>query len=212
MMNELYFCIKFIHLKVSTHLSLSIHHYNMNITRFSTLVAIIVLAALSRFLPHPFNFTPIAAIALFGGAYFTNRWQAIILPMAAMLLSDTILEITTGWGFHSGMIIVYVAFALVSVLGMVLLKNVNPARIIAASLISSLVFFLITNFAFFYPESAIADQNLGSYPHNFSGIIASYTAGLPFLKNQVLGDLFFSGVLFGGFALLQRRFEALKMA
>lgn len=184
----------------------------MNITRFSTLVAIVVLAALARFIPHPFNFTPIAAIALFGGAYFTNRWQAIAVPMGAMLLSDTILEITTGWGFHSGMYIVYAAFALVSVLGMVLLKNVNPARVISASLISSLIFFLITNFAFLYPESATIDQNLGTYPHNLSGIIASYTAGIPFLKNQILGDLFFSGVLFGGFALLQKRFEALKMA
>ncbi|WP_064196686.1 MULTISPECIES: DUF6580 family putative transport protein [Emticicia] len=184
----------------------------MNITRFSTLVAIVVLAALSRFIPHPFNFTPIAAIALFGGAYFTNRWQAIAVPMGAMLLSDTILEITTGWGFHSGMYIVYTAFALVSVLGMVLLKNVNPARVISASLISSLIFFLITNFAFLYPESATIDQSLGTYPHNFSGIIASYTAGIPFLKNQILGDLFFSGVLFGGFALLQKRFEVLKMA
>jgi len=184
----------------------------MNITRFSTLVAIVVLAAMARFIPHPFNFTPIAAIALFGGAYFTKRWQALFVPMAAMLLSDTILEITTGWGFHSGMVIVYAAFTLVSVVGMVMLKNVNPARVVSSSLISSLIFFLITNFAFLYPESAVADQSLGTYPHNFSGIVSSYIAGLPFLKNQILGDLFFSGLLFGVFALLQRRFEALKMA
>lgn len=184
----------------------------MNITRFSTLVAIVVLAAMARFIPHPFNFTPIAAIALFGGAYFTKRWQALFVPMAAMLLSDTILEITTGWGFHSGMVIVYAAFTLVSVVGIVMLKNVNPARVVSSSLISSLIFFLITNFAFLYPESALADQSLGTYPHNFSGIVSSYIAGLPFLKNQILGDLFFSGLLFGGFALLQRRFEALKMA
>ena len=184
----------------------------MNITRFSTLVAIIVLAALSRFIPHPFNFTPIAAIALFGGAYFTNRWQAIAVPMAAMLLSDTILEITTGFGFHSGMYIIYAAFTLVAVLGMNLLKTVNPVRVISASVASSLIFFLITNFAFLYPEAAIADQTLGNYPHNLTGIIASYSAGIPFLKNQILGDLFFSGVLFGGFALLQRRFEILKTA
>ena len=186
--------------------------FHMNITRFSTLVAIIVLAALSRFIPHPFNFTPITAIALFGGAYFTNRWQAIVLPMAAMLLSDTILEITTGFGFHSGMLVIYAAFTLVAVLGIKLLKTVNPVRVISASVASSLIFFLITNFAFLYPEAAIADPNLGNYPHNLTGIIASYTAGIPFLKNQILGDLFFSGVLFGGFSLLQRRFEVLKVA
>jgi hypothetical protein len=184
----------------------------MNITRFSTLVAMVVLAAMARFIPHPFNFTPITAVALFGGAYFTKRWQAIFVPMAVMLLSDTILEITTGWGFHSGMITVYAAFALVSLMGMILLKNANLTRVTSASLLSSLIFFLITNFAFLYPESLIADQSTGTYPHNFSGVMSSYAAGLPFFKNQILGDLFYSGVLFGGFALLQRKFEALKMA
>jgi hypothetical protein len=184
----------------------------MNITRFSTLVAIIVLAAIARFIPHPFNFTPIAAIALFGGAYFTNRWQALFVPMAVMLLSDTILEITTGWGFHSGMIIVYAAFAMISVLGMILLRNVNSTRVISASIISSLIFFLTTNFAFLYPESLIADQSIGTYPHNLGGILSSYIAGLPFLKNQILGDLFYSVVLFGGFALLKRKFASLKIA
>ena len=154
----------------------------------------------------------IAAVALFGCAYFTNRWHAIFVPMAVMLLSDTILEITTGWGFHSGMIIVYAAFALVSMMGMILVKNANPTRVISASLISSLIFYLITNFAFLYPESSIANQSVGTYPHNFSGIMSSYAAGLPFLKNQIMGDLFYSGILFGGFALLQRKFEALKMA
>ena len=91
----------------------------MNITRTSTIAAIIVLAALSRFLPHPFNFTPIAAIALFGGAYFSNRWLAIIIPLAAMLISDTMHELFTGHGFHSGMPIIYGSFMLVSILGMI---------------------------------------------------------------------------------------------
>lgn len=184
----------------------------MNITRFSTLVAIIVLAALSRFIPHPFNFTPITAIALFGGAHFVNRGQAIVLPMAAMLLSDTILEITTGFGFHSGMPMVYGAFAIVAILGMISLKKVTPLRVVSMALASSLVFFLITNCAYFYPVPAVTDPTMISYPHTFEGLITSYTAGIPFLKNQILGDLFFSGVLFGGFALLQRRFEVLKMA
>lgn len=184
----------------------------MNITRFSTLVAIIVLAALSRFIPHPFNFTPIAAIALFGGAYFTNRWQAFAVPMGAMLLSDAVYEIQTGFGFHTGTVMVYGAFALVAVLGMLALKKVTPLKVVSTALASSLVFFLITNCAFFYPVPEVIDPSMISYPHTFAGLITSYTAGIPFLKNQILGDLFFSGVLFGGFALLQKRFEVLKMA
>jgi hypothetical protein len=180
--------------------------------RFSTLVAIVVLAALSRFLPHPFNFTPIAAIALFGGAYFTNRWQAIILPMAAMLLSDTIIELQGNMGFHSGTAMVYGAFAIIAVLGIISLKKVTPLKVVSTALTSSVVFFLITNCAYFYPVPEIIDPTMISYPHTFEGLIASYTAGIPFLKNQILGDLFFSAVLFGGFALLQNRFKVLKMA
>ncbi len=184
----------------------------MNITRYSTIAAIIVLAALSRFFPHPFNFTPIAAIALFGGAYFANRWLAFILPMAAMLISDTMNELLTGHGFHSGMPVVYGSFALVTLLGIFALQKVSVLKVIGTALASSLIFFLITNFAFLYPEAPVADPLLGNYPHNWTGIIASYKAGLPFLKNQILGDLFFSGVLFGGFYLLQRRFEVLRVA
>jgi hypothetical protein len=180
--------------------------------RFTTLVAIIILAALSRFLPHPFNFTPIAAIALFGGAYFKNQWQAIAVPMGAMFLSDIVYEIQTGFGFHSGTIMVYSAFALVAIMGMVFLKKVSLLKVVSTALASSLVFFLITNCAFFYPTPEVIDQSMISYPHTYAGLIASYTAGIPFLRNQILGDLFFSGVLFGGFALLQRRFDVLKMA
>jgi len=184
----------------------------MNITRYSTLAAIIVLAALSRFFPHPFNFTPMAAIALFGGAYFSNRWMAFLVPFAAMLISDTMQELLTGWGFHSGMPVVYGSFAIVSLIGIFGLQKITPLRVVTAAVASSLVFFLITNFAFLYPEAPIADPMQGHYPHNWTGIIASYEAGLPFLKNQILGDLFYSGVLFGGFYLLQRRFEVLRLA
>jgi hypothetical protein len=184
----------------------------MNITRQSTLAAIIVLAALSRFFPHPYNFTPIAAIALFGGAYFSNRLLAFIIPLSAMLISDIMHELVTGYGFHSGMLAVYGSFALVSLLGILVLQKVTVIRVAAAAVASSLLFFLITNFAFLYPESATPQPLLGNYPHNWTGIIASYQAGLEFLRNQIIGDLFYSGVLFGGFYLLQRRFETLRVA
>ncbi|UTA69879.1 DUF6580 family putative transport protein [Emticicia sp. 21SJ11W-3] len=184
----------------------------MNITRFSTIVAIIVLAAIVRILPHPFNFTPMAALALFGGAYFTNRWVAIAIPMAAMLLSDTMYELLTGWGFHSGMPVTYGSFLLVTLIGIFFLNKVSVLRVTGASLASSTIFYLITNFAFLYPEAPVPNPILGNYPHNWTGILASYNAGLEFYQNQILGDLFYSGVLFGGFYLLQRRFAVLRMA
>ena len=98
------------------------------------------------------------------------------------------------------------------IIGMISLKKVTPLKVVSTALVSSLVFFLITNCAFFYPVPEVIDPTMTSYPHTFEGLMTSYTAGLPFLKNQILGDLFFSGVLFGGFALLQKRFEVLKMA
>ncbi|RFS13790.1 DUF6580 family putative transport protein [Emticicia sp. C21] len=184
----------------------------MNITRYSTIAAIIVVAALSRFFPHPFNFTPMAAIALFGGAYFTNRWVAFLVPFTAMLISDIMLELLTGWGFHSGIPVVYGSFALISLLGIFALRKVTILRVAGTAIASSLIFFLITNFAFLYPEAPVPDPMLGHYPHNWTGIVASYAAGLEFLRNQIVGDLFYSGMLFGGFHLLQRRFEVLRVA
>ena len=176
------------------------------------IVGLRVIAPLSPEFKYIANFSGIGAVALFGGAYFSNRWLAIIIPLAAMLISDTMHELFTGHGFHSGMPIIYGSFMLVSILGMIALRKVTPLKVVGAALASSLIFFLITNFAFFYTESAVADSNMGTYPHNWTGIIASYVAGIPFLRNQILGDLFYSGVLFGGFYLLQRRFETLKVA
>jgi hypothetical protein len=160
-------------------------------------IALIFLAAAARLLPHPHNFTPIAAMGLFGAAYLDRRW-AFAVPFVALFLSDLVLNnvvykafnpnftwITSGW--------IYAAFALVSLVGMVLLRNnVKPVRIVAASLISSMVFFLITNFSVWF-EGAM-------YPKNGAGLMACFTAGLPFLQNTIMGDLLFSGVLFGLYA------------
>src|SRR6516164_7186766 len=62
-------------------------------TRFFVLVGIILAAAAFRLIPHPANVTPIAAMALFGGAYFTSRMTALAVPLAAMALSDLVLAL-----------------------------------------------------------------------------------------------------------------------
>ncbi|MFN3850213.1 MAG: DUF6580 family putative transport protein [Spirosomataceae bacterium] len=181
--------------------------------RTSTLVTIILLAALTRLLPHPFNFTAVTAIGLFGAAYFSKeKHWAFIIPFAAMLVSDICLEAMTGFGFYKGMWVTYLSFALVIAFGFFALRKVNTLNIILGSLGGSLIFFLITNFAFLYPEAPIANPALGHYPHNFSGIIASYSAGLPFFRNAIVGDLFYSGILFGSFALIQKFYKPLQTA
>jgi hypothetical protein len=153
---------------------------------------------LLRLVPHWPNFTPIAAMALFGGAYIKKKHLAFLLPFAALLLSDLFL------GFHKWMIAVYASFALVVGIGMLLRKRVKFGSVLLASLSASLLFFVLTNFAVW----------LGSpfYPQNMAGLLESYTLAVPFLNNGILGDLFYSAIFFGGFYLVQQRYPALKEA
>ncbi|GAB3901620.1 hypothetical protein GCM10028803_26610 [Larkinella knui] len=172
--------------------------------RTVSLAAIILVTALSRLLPHPYNFTPIAGLALFGAATFDRKWLGLLIPLTAMLLSDLFI------GFHSGMGAVYGSFTLIWALGLVMLRKITVGRVAAASLLSSTLFFLVTNFAVWYGSIF--------YPQTPQGLLASYAAGLAFYNGQsfflnaVLGDLTFSTVLFGAYYLLQRQFPVLKMA
>ena len=163
--------------------------------RFLFILTVIIAGAAFRLIPHWPNFTPIAAMALFGGTYFNKKYLAFLIPMAALFISDMLL------GFHSYMIAVYLSFAIIVVFGMMLKNRVKIGSLLLASVSSSVLFFVITNFAVW----------IGSpfYPQNFAGLLESYTAGLPFLNNGVLGDLFYNTLFFGAFYLAQQRFPVL---
>ncbi len=163
--------------------------------RFLFILTVIIAGAAFRLIPHWPNFTPIAAMALFGGTYFNRKYLAFLIPMAALFISDMLL------GFHSYMIAVYLSFAIIVVFGMMLKNRVKIGSLLLASVSSSVLFFVITNFAVW----------IGSpfYPQNFAGLLESYTAGLPFLNNGVLGDLFYNTLFFGAFYLAQQRFPVL---
>lgn len=111
---------------------------NSDLTRFSTVAVLIFLAALSRVLPHPFNFTPIGAIALFGAAHFSRKFFAFMIPVVAMLLSDAFI------GKPS--LPTYISFTLISIFGILFLNKATFGRVVVASLVASISFFLITNF------------------------------------------------------------------
>ncbi|RRB07106.1 DUF6580 family putative transport protein [Larkinella rosea] len=172
--------------------------------RTATLATLIVLTALSRLLPHPYNFTPIAALALFGAATFERKALGLVIPLAAMLLSDLFI------GFHGGMMSVYTAFALIWILGLVLFRKISVSRVVSASLLSSTLFFLVTNFAVWYGSKF--------YPQTPQGLLSCYAAGLAFFNGQsfflnaVLGDLTFCTVLFGSYSILQKQFPVLRFA
>jgi hypothetical protein len=160
----------------------------------------IMVGAISRLLPHIDNFTPIAAMALFGGAYISDKRLAFIIPMLAMILSDIGMELLFGWGFHNTIIYVYTAFVLTTLIGMSVGKNITVKSIMVGSITSSVLFFMITNFGYW----AATDFQMG-----LSGLNAAYIAGIPFFRATMLGDLFYNTLFFGAFYLAQSRIPAL---
>jgi hypothetical protein len=150
---------------------------------------LILAAALSRLLPHPPNFTPIAAIALSSAVYFDKRF-AFIIPLAAMLISDLFL------GFHTGMAWVYGSFFAIGGIGLWLRSHKRPLPIAGAALASSVLFFVVTNFGVWLTGTL--------YPKTLEGLIACYVAAIPFFQNTVAGDLLYTGVLFGLFEVIER--------
>jgi hypothetical protein len=148
------------------------------------------------------------AIALFAGAYLSDRKSvAIIVPLLAMWISDAALQLLTGWGFHADMWIVYVVITLITALSFRLATaGRSVTRIAVFSLAASVIFFVLTNFI----PWAIHGM-YGMYPRTGAGLIACFTAALPFFQNSLLGDAFYAIVLFGGFALAERTIPALQV-
>ena len=170
-----------------------------NHARLLALLAAIVAAAALRLVPHPPNFTPIGAMALFSGAYLGRRGAiSLVAPLSALFLSDLVL------GFYRGMPTVYFSVALIVIIGWMALKRVSPIRVGGAAIASSVLFFVITNFGMWLFS--------GIYPLTMAGLAACYVAAIPFFQNTLAGDLFFSGLLFGGFALLERALPALRLS
>ncbi len=166
------------------------------------LLGMILAVALTRLLPHPPNFSPVEAMALFGGAYFSKRAWAVWAPLLAMFVSDLALGLLMGGEYFSyfvsaGFWLVYATVALLSVFGFGLRGRVTALRVGGYSLLGATLFFLVTNLGVWYGSAF--------YPQTAAGLAAAYTAGLPFFQNGVLGTLFYSLVLFGSYALIKQR-------
>lgn len=162
-----------------------------------------VVAALLRLIPHPPNFAPVGSVALFGGAKLKG-WQAYLVPLLAMLLTDPIRSrIEGGYPAYSWFtIVIYSSFMISVVLGRVFLRHSQSVpRIASVTFLGSLQFYLITNF-----PSWLGSHSL--YAHTWSGLLACYVAGLPFFGRTLLSDLFYTGVLFLAYSLLQHKFAS----
>jgi len=155
------------------------------------LLAIIFGAAALRLLPHPSNFTPIGALALFAGAHFDDKRWAFIAPLAAMFLSDILI------GLHGQMPVVYAAFAAIVCMGFVLREKKTALRVTGASLAAATFFFIVSNFAVWVFD--------GLYPMTLAGLATCYIAAIPFFQNWLVGTVFYAVVLFGGFAIIEKK-------
>lgn len=176
-------------------------------------ILLIIGTVILRLLPHMPNFTPLTAIALFGGAYLGKR-TAIILPLLAIVLSDYLMlyvgPYSTGFNkfhspaemFYSTILFVWGSFLISSLIGIWIGKKKTVGRVAFGAILASLQFFIITNFAVWLLD--------GFYPYTFGGLIQSYILGLPFYRGTFLGDLFYAGMVFGGFELVKNYSKKLK--
>jgi len=158
-----------------------------------TLIVIIAFVALMRVLQvFPPNFAPVTAICLLGSAYFSRKWMAFILPTSILLISDLIL------GGGKELIGVYVAYALIIVLGFSLHNKVGASRVVLVTLASSTLFYIITNFVCWYGSPY--------YTQDWNGLIINYTGALPFFRTSIMSDLIFTSAFFAVFETVKSKY------
>jgi hypothetical protein len=171
----------------------------------------IFVIAFSRFLSPIYNFSPLGALGLFGAAYFAKKWQAFLIPILAIFLSDLFINNVVlhqyypnfTW-FYEGFYWQYGSYLLITLIGILIFTKVNTSRIIGGALLSTILFFLISNFGT-WASGAM-------YPKTLEGLAACYVAGIPFIKGTLMGTLFYSALMFGSFSFVQNQFPALKIS
>ena len=172
---------------------------------------IILLAAFTRIMPHPPNFSPMAAIGLFGAAHFAKKWQAFFIPLIGIWVSDLVINnyvyssssSNFVW-FYIGFYWQYISYILIIFTGLFIFnRGISLTKTAGGMISSSGIFFLVSNFGVWAGGTM--------YPKNFSGLITCYAAGVPFIHNTIISDVLFTTVLFGTYYLLQVEYSSLKI-
>jgi len=172
---------------------------------------IILLAAFTRIMPHPPNFSPMAAIGLFGAAHFAKKWQAFFIPLIGIWVSDLVINnyvyssssSNFVW-FYSGFYWQYISYILIIFAGLFIFnRGISLTKTFGGMISSSGIFFLVSNFGVWAGGTM--------YPKNFGGLITCYAAGVPFIHNTIISDVLFTTVLFGTYYLLQVEYSSLKI-
>ena len=160
-------------------------------------ILLLVFGIATRFITHEPNFTPVTAIALFGGVYLTRKY-AILLPLALMMLSDIVI------GTHDTMLFTWGSFALIAMMGLWVRNHKSPATIVGSSTFLAILFFIITNFGVWLAGSL--------YPPTAEGLSSCFIAAVPFFRNTLLSSLGYSLVLFGSYELIAHRVKNTRFA
>src|ERR1700730_677178 len=169
---------------------------NIPYLRIAIVLCFILFAAILRILPHPWNFTPVGAMALFAGAKLGRSWKAFLIPLVSLFAGDLFI------GFHQLTLAVYLSFCLSALIGAIFRNRQSAGPLSLATLLGATQFFLITNFAVW--------ALMTTYPRTVSGLIACYVAGIPLFGNTLAGDAFYAAILFGGYALIEHFFPGLR--
>jgi hypothetical protein len=172
------------------------------------LILFILAVALTRLLPHPPNFAPITAMAVFGAITFGRRRTAVVAPLVALFVSDLAKEylwrqgMSAQWGIYRGMWVTYGTTALIAFMSLTARGTRRVSVMAGTTLLGSVVFFLVTNFAIWARGTR--------FPHTLEGLMDCYVIAIPFFRNSLAGDVVYATVLFGAWALAERWVPTLR--
>lgn len=182
--------------------------------RFAVLLILIVVVGILRIMNAAeftawSNFTPIGAMALFGGAYFNRRWKSFAFPLLTLFLGDIFIHTVIYDGNYEGRPLIYLAFAMIVFIGIVFIGKVKATNIAIASLLSTVSFWLIADFAVWLGGGTDIRTQL-PLSRDLNGLLQCYWQGFPYMLNFLLGTLFYSAIMFGAFEWMQKRYPALQ--
>ncbi len=187
------------------------HTNHKQLIQSMVLTFLVIILAFSRIIPHMPNFSPLGAVCLFGATHFYRKWQAFLVPIFATWLSDLYLnnyiynsrQEDFIW-FYQGFHWQYISYFFIASLGLILFKKkINPVRLFSGAIGASIIFFLISNLGVWVSG--------GLYSKNIYGLINCYTAGIPFIKGTIIGNLFYAPIIFYSYYFLQIKFSVLHI-
>jgi hypothetical protein len=153
------------------------------------------------------NFSPVGAMALFGGAYFADKWKSYVFPLLTLFISDVLImqiffrDISSGL-LYDGWIWNYLAVASMVLCGQFMIRKVSVANLVIAGIVSAVAHWLISDLGMWM-------SSLSIYSHDFNGLVECYIAAIPFMKNMIIGNLVYGAILFFGFEFTKAKYPVL---